>query len=56
MFSGSVDAIDTSTSVAEQLAAPAGGVPGEDAVLNNLRIAPRQVALFPNGFKDEAPG
>lgn len=55
MFSGDVEAVDTSAPAADQLATLVEGVPGEDAVLNNLRIAPRQILLFPNGFKNDAP-
>jgi hypothetical protein len=54
MFNGSAEANPTGAAVAEQIAALVQAAP-EAATLNNLAIAGRQIVLFPNGFKDEAP-
>ncbi|MGE0700344.1 MAG: hypothetical protein AB7O57_14700 [Hyphomicrobiaceae bacterium] len=56
MFNGSVDAIDAAASAADQLATLVEAAPeGAEQSLNNLSLKARQVVLFPNGFKEEAP-
>lgn len=55
MFNGTADAIDPAASPSDQLQALVGAVPGADQSLNNLSLRPRQIVLFPNGFKDEVP-
>lgn len=56
MFNGSVDAVPTGTPAAEQLAALVAAAPAaQDQSFNNLTIAPRQIVLFQNGFKADAP-
>jgi hypothetical protein len=55
-FGGSVGAVPTGAAPADQIAALIGAGPrGETLTLNNLSLAPRQIVLFPNGFKEEAP-
>jgi hypothetical protein len=56
MFNGQAGAFAASATPLEQIAAltketPAGG----EATFSSLTLAPRQVVLFPNGFKAEAP-
>lgn len=58
MFNGQTDVIVAGATAMEQVAAliqeaPAAG-PGE-VTFGNLKLAPRQLVLFPNGFKSDAP-
>ena len=39
----------------EQVAALIKDAPKGEASIGNLKLAARQIVLFPNGFKDEAP-
>lgn len=56
MFNGQVGVVDAKASALDQVAALARA-PSEngEAALSGLTLAPRQIVLFPNGFKDEAP-
>ena len=55
MFSGVAGAISTTAAPLDQIAAmvtpPKGGV----VEVSGLKVAPLQVLMFPNGFKDEDP-
>lgn len=55
MFSGLTDAVATNAPAANQIAALVAGADksAAEATLGNLTLAPRQVVLFPNGFKNE---
>lgn len=57
MYSGTIGAIAAGSAPADQIAALLKGAPGGDAeaTLSGLTLKPRQVVLFPNGFKAEAP-
>ena len=57
MFSGTIGAIATNAAPTQQIAALAAAAAPtpSDAQLGGLTLSPRQVVLFPNGFKNEAP-
>ncbi|MGE0701170.1 MAG: hypothetical protein AB7O57_18895 [Hyphomicrobiaceae bacterium] len=57
MFNGSVDAVDAAASAVDQLTALVATAPegAAEQSLNNLSLKPRQIVLFPNGFKGDAP-
>lgn len=57
MYNGQIDAVTPGALVKDQVAALMKATsPGEaEATLGNLKLAPRQVVLFPNGFKADAP-
>lgn len=56
MLNGQAGAFAASASPLEQIAALTRQTPaGTEATFSNLTLAPRQVVLFPNGFKAEAP-
>lgn len=56
MFNGSADAIARTAAAGDQIAALVKQSEGtKEATMGGLTLAPRQVVLFPNGFKDEAP-
>lgn len=54
MFNGAASATARNADAGTQIAAMTSGK-GEDAGYSGLTLAPRQVVLFPNRFKDEAP-
>ena len=55
MYSGTIGAISPDADPAAQIAAlTRAGSPAEQT-LGNLTLRPRQVVLFPNGFKADAP-
>lgn len=55
MFNGRSDAISPSDTPIEQIAALTKAVDGASAEVGNLSLAARQLVLFPNRFKDDAP-
>jgi hypothetical protein len=58
MFNGQTDAVVADAAPMEQVAALIKQAPAAEqgeATFGNLKLAPRQIVLFPNGFKDEAP-
>jgi hypothetical protein len=58
MFNGTTGNVATSATAMEQVAALIKASPNAgqaDATIGNLKLAPRQLVLFPNGFKAEAP-
>jgi hypothetical protein len=57
MFNGQTDAVIAGATAMEQVAALIKTVPAGqgEATIGNLKLAPRQLVLFPNGFKAEAP-
>lgn len=55
MYSGSIGAVSPDAEPAEQIAALTRTDGAGEQVLGGLSLRPRQVVLFPNGFKDEAP-
>jgi hypothetical protein len=58
MFNGQTDAVVAGAAPMEQVAALIKEVPAAErgeATFGNLKLAPRQLVLFPNGFKAEAP-
>jgi hypothetical protein len=57
MFNGQTDAVVAGATAMEQVAALIKGVSAGqgEATFGNLKLAPRQLVLFPNGFKAEAP-
>ncbi len=56
MFNGQADAIARNAAAGEQIAMLVKQSDGaKDAAMGGLTLAPRQVVLFPNGFKDAAP-
>ena len=58
MFNGQTSAVSTDAAPMEQVAALIKQAPAAekgDATFGNLTLAPRQIVLFPNGFKADAP-
>lgn len=56
MFNGQVGAVDAKASPLDQVASLAkSSAEGAEASIGSLSLAPRQVVLFPNGYKAEAP-
>lgn len=58
MFNGQTDAISTDASAMEQVASllrEAATPERGEAALSGLKLAPRQIVLFPNAFKADAP-
>lgn len=55
MFSGEINAVSPDADPAAQVAALNRANGASDQILGNLTIRPRQVVLFPNDFKAEAP-
>lgn len=56
MFNGQVEAIARGAAPADQInALVRQSADAKDVALGGLTLAPRQVVLFPNGFKAEAP-
>jgi hypothetical protein len=55
MYSGTIGAVSPDASASDQISAlTRSGDAGEQS-LGNLSLRPRQVVLFPNGFKADAP-
>jgi hypothetical protein len=56
MFNGQADAIARSAAPSDQINALVKQSDGaKDATMSGITLAPRQVVLFPNGFKSDAP-
>lgn len=56
MFNGQADAVARNAAAADQINTLVRQSEGaKEATLGGLTLAPRQVVLFPNGFKDQAP-
>ena len=55
MYSGTVGAVSRDAAPADQIAALTHAADAGDQVLGNLSLRPRQIVLFPNGFKADAP-
>lgn len=56
MFNGQAGNVATNAAPLDQVTALAKSAPeGAEATIGNLTLAPRQVVLFPNRFKTEAP-
>lgn len=55
MFNGQVGNVATSAAPLDQVASLVKTAEGSEATLGNLTLAPRQIVLFPNRFKAEAP-
>lgn len=56
MFNGQADAVAPSADpIAQVSALIRPDATGDVAMLNNLQLQPRQIVLFPNGFKADAP-
>lgn len=55
MYSGTVGAVSRDADPAGQIAALTRAAGSSDQMLGNLSLRPRQVVLFPNGFKADAP-
>jgi hypothetical protein len=56
MFNGQAGNVATNAAPLDQVAALVKAAPeGPEAMIGNLTLAPRQVVLFPNRFKAEAP-
>jgi hypothetical protein len=57
MFNGQTDAVLPGAAPMDQVAALIKQAPtaSREANFGNLKLAPRQIVLFPNGFKAEAP-
>lgn len=54
MYSGTIGAVSPDAAPVEQVAALLRADAAEQSV-GNLTLRPRQVVIFPNGFKDDAP-
>ena len=55
MYSGTVGAVSRDAAPADQIAALTRTADVGEQILGNLSLRPRQVVLFPNGFKADAP-
>ncbi|KUO58151.1 MAG: hypothetical protein APF80_12000 [Alphaproteobacteria bacterium BRH_c36] len=55
MYTGTVGAVSTDMDPADQIAALTRTANTSEQTFGNLSLRPRQVAIFPNGYKDEAP-
>lgn len=55
MYSGTVGAVSTDAAPADQIAALTRNGATPEQTISGLALRPRQVTLFPNSFKDEAP-
>lgn len=55
MYSGTIGAVSRDADPAGQIAALTRATDVADQTLGNLSLRPRQVVLFPNGFKADAP-
>lgn len=57
MYNGQIDAVTPGAPVKDQVATmmKAAGSDQAEATLGNLKLAPRQLVLFPNRFKGDAP-
>jgi hypothetical protein len=56
MFNGQADAIEPTALPLDQVTQlMRADTQGDTATMSNVELAPRQLVLFPNGFKDEAP-
>jgi len=55
MFNGIAGRFSLSAEAAEQITSLMRHAPDEEAALGNLTLSARQVVLFPNRFKEEAP-
>lgn len=55
MYSGTVGAVSPDADPAAQIAALTRAGQASDQTMGALTLRPRQVVLFPNGFKDEEP-
>lgn len=56
MFNGAVDVVPTDADPQDQINALLATSKAEDTVsISNVELRPRQIVLFPNRFKDEAP-
>jgi hypothetical protein len=56
MYNGQIDAVTPGTSVKDQVATMMkGDGDNAEASFGNLKLAPRQIVLFPNRFKSDAP-
>lgn len=55
MYSGTIGAVSPDAAPGDQVAALTRASTAADQALGNLTLRPRQVVLFANGFKGEAP-
>jgi hypothetical protein len=57
MLNGQTDAVSPGAAPLDQIVSMIRqeSATNAEAVLGNLKLAPRQIVLFPNGFKAEAP-
>lgn len=55
MYSGVVGAVSPDAAPAEQIAALTRNGQAAEQTFSGLALRPRQVVMFPNGFKDQAP-
>lgn len=55
MFNGKSGAVAPSASAMEQVSGLIKGDENQDVTVSNLKLAARQIVLFPNGFKADAP-
>jgi hypothetical protein len=55
MYSGTLGAVSTDAAPQDQIAALTRTEDANEQTFGTLSLRPRQVAIFPNGFKDEAP-
>ncbi|MGD9830672.1 MAG: hypothetical protein AB7I42_30250 [Bradyrhizobium sp.] len=55
MYSGTIGPVSPDAAPADQVERLIQTGDAADLAIGNLTIRPRQVVLFPNGFKDEAP-
>lgn len=55
MYSGTVGAVSTDAAPADQIAALTRNGATPEQIISGLALRPRQVTLFQNSFKDEAP-
>lgn len=55
MFNGEAGALALNAEAADQVNALMRAAPSIDGTIGNLKLAPRQLVLFPNRFKSDAP-
>ena len=55
MFNGEAGTVALNAEAADQVNALMRAAPSIDGTIGNLKLAPRQLVLFPNRFKSDAP-
>ena len=55
MFNGEAGAVALNAEAADQVNALMRAAPSIDGTIGNLKLAPRQLVLFPDRFKSDAP-